>query len=72
MLKTLDRDLQGLGLCILIIAFCLERIAEFKVPRYIEYVDEFQRTASGKIQKHALIGAKEDLTVGCWDRMAAK
>ena len=55
-----------------IIAFCLERIAEFKVPRYIEYVDEFQRTASGKIQKHVLIGAKEDLTVDCWDRMAAK
>jgi len=55
-----------------VIAFCLERIAEFKVPRYIEYVDEFQRTASGKIQKHVLIGAKEDLTVDCWDRMAVK
>jgi crotonobetaine/carnitine-CoA ligase len=55
-----------------IIAFCLERIAEFKVPRYIEYVDEFQRTATGKIQKHALIGAKEDLTVDCYDRMAVK
>jgi crotonobetaine/carnitine-CoA ligase len=55
-----------------VIAFCLERIAEFKVPRYIEYVDEFQRTASGKIQKHALIGAKEDLSVGCYDRMAPK
>ena len=55
-----------------IIVFCLERIAEFKVPRYIEYVDEFQRTASGKIQKHVLIAAKEDLTSDCWDRMAAK
>jgi crotonobetaine/carnitine-CoA ligase len=55
-----------------IIAFCLDRIAEFKVPRYIEYVDEFQRTASGKIQKHALIGAKEDLAAGCFDRMATK
>jgi len=55
-----------------IIAFCLERIAEFKVPRYIEYVDEFQRTASGKIQKHVLIGATEDLTADCYDRMAAK
>jgi crotonobetaine/carnitine-CoA ligase len=55
-----------------VIAFCQERIAEFKVPRYIEYVDEFQRTASGKIQKHILIGAKKDLTVGCYDRMASK
>jgi crotonobetaine/carnitine-CoA ligase len=55
-----------------VIAFCLDRIAEFKVPRYIEYVEEFQRTASGKIQKHILIGAKEDLTADCYDRMAAK
>jgi crotonobetaine/carnitine-CoA ligase len=55
-----------------IIAFCLERIAEFKIPRYIEYVDEFQRTASGKIQKHVLIGAKKDLNAGCYDRMATK
>jgi len=55
-----------------IIAFCLDSIAEFKVPRYIEYVDEFQRTASGKIQKHVLISAKEDLTADCYDRMASK
>ncbi len=55
-----------------IIAYCLDRIAEFKVPRYIEYVDEFPRTASGKIQKHLLIGTKEDLTSDCYDRMAAK
>jgi crotonobetaine/carnitine-CoA ligase len=55
-----------------VIAFCLERIAEFKVPRYIEYVDEFQRTGSGKIQKHVLVDAKEDLTAGCYDRMDAK
>jgi crotonobetaine/carnitine-CoA ligase len=55
-----------------VIAYCLDRIAEFKVPRYIEYVDEFARTASGKIQKHVLIEAKEDLTSDCYDRMAEK
>jgi acyl-CoA synthetase (AMP-forming)/AMP-acid ligase II len=55
-----------------IIAYCLDRIAEFKVPRYIEYVDEFSRTSSGKIQKHVLIGAKEDLASDCYDRMAEK
>jgi crotonobetaine/carnitine-CoA ligase len=55
-----------------IIAFCMERIAEFKVPRYIEYVDEFQRTTTGKIQKHALIDVKESLTADCYDRMTAK
>ena len=55
-----------------IIAYCLDRIAEFKVPRYIEYVEEFQRTPSGKIQKHVLISKKEALTSGCYDRIAAK
>lgn len=53
-----------------IIAFCKDRIAAFKIPRYIEYVDEFQRTATGKIQKHVLIAAKQDLTAGCYDRLA--
>jgi len=55
-----------------IIAYCQSRIAEFKVPRYIEYVDEFPRTGSGKIQKHLLISAKDDLSAGCYDRMSAK
>jgi len=55
-----------------IIAYSLDRIAEFKVPRYIEYVEEFQRTPSGKIQKHVLICKKEALTSGCYDRIAAK
>lgn len=52
-----------------IIAFCEDRIAAFKIPRYIEYVEDFPRTASGKIQKHVLLAAKQDLTAGCFDRM---
>jgi acyl-CoA synthetase (AMP-forming)/AMP-acid ligase II len=55
-----------------IIAYCMERIAEFKVPRYIEYVEDFPRTPSGKIQKHMLISIKKDRTSGCYDRLAAK
>lgn len=51
-----------------IIAFCLEKIAKFKVPRFIEYVGEFPRSASGKIQKNVLTGYKQDLTEGCFDR----
>jgi fatty-acyl-CoA synthase len=31
--------------------FCRERIAHFKVPRYIKFVDEFPMTVTGKIQK---------------------
>lgn len=31
--------------------FCREKIAHFKVPRYIQFVDEFPMTVTGKIQK---------------------
>ncbi|MEN8210696.1 MAG: class I adenylate-forming enzyme family protein [Thermodesulfobacteriota bacterium] len=55
-----------------IIAFCRERIASFKVPRYVEYKKEFSMTPSGKIQKHILLKEKEDLTSGCYDRFANK
>lgn len=51
-----------------IIAYCLEKIAKFKVPRYIEYREEFSRTPSGKVEKHVLIAEKGDLTEGCFDR----
>jgi acyl-coenzyme A synthetase/AMP-(fatty) acid ligase len=51
-----------------IVAFCLERIAKFKVPRYIEYVKEFPKSASEKIQKNILMSQKADLTEGCYDR----
>ncbi|MCP4751017.1 MAG: acyl--CoA ligase [Proteobacteria bacterium] len=52
-----------------IVAFCRDRIASFKVPRYIEYKKEFSLTPSGKIQKHVLLAEKEDLTTGCYDRL---
>jgi fatty-acyl-CoA synthase len=32
-------------------AFCKERIAYFKVPRYIRFVREFPMTVTGKVQK---------------------
>ncbi len=37
-----------------VIAFCQDKLAPFKVPRYIEYMDEFPHTTSGKIAKHEL------------------
>ena len=37
-----------------IIDYCAEEIANFKVPRYVEIVDEFPMTQSGKIQKFRL------------------
>jgi fatty-acyl-CoA synthase len=32
-------------------SFCRGRIAHYKIPRYIRFVDQFPTTASGKVQK---------------------
>jgi fatty-acyl-CoA synthase len=37
-----------------VIAFCKGRIAHFKVPRYVRFVDEFPLTVTGKVQKFKL------------------
>ena len=34
--------------------FCKDRIARYKIPKYIFFVDEFPLTGSGKIQKYKL------------------
>jgi fatty-acyl-CoA synthase len=34
--------------------FCRGKIAHFKVPRYVEVVDEFPMTVTGKVQKFKL------------------
>jgi fatty-acyl-CoA synthase len=35
-------------------AFCRERLAAYKVPASFEHVEDFPRTAAGKVQKHLL------------------
>ena len=37
-----------------LIAFCRERLAHFKCPRVVSFVDALPRTATGKIQKNLL------------------
>ncbi|HYQ56226.1 MAG TPA: AMP-binding protein [Draconibacterium sp.] len=37
-----------------LVDFCRGKIARFKIPKYIFFVDEFPMTASGKIQKYKL------------------
>jgi fatty-acyl-CoA synthase len=32
-------------------AYCRERLAHFKVPRYVLFVEEFPMTVTGKVQK---------------------
>jgi crotonobetaine/carnitine-CoA ligase len=54
-------------------AFCAERLAAFKVPRYIEYrLTDFPRTPSMRIQKEELKRERPDLTAGVWDRERVK
>ena len=37
-----------------VIAWCRDRMANYKVPRFVELIDELPLTASGKVQKTAL------------------
>jgi fatty-acyl-CoA synthase len=34
--------------------FCRDRIARYKIPRYVRFVDGFPMTVTGKIQKHRM------------------
>jgi fatty-acyl-CoA synthase len=34
--------------------FCKDRIAHFKVPRYVRFVDAFPMTVTGKVQKYVM------------------
>jgi fatty-acyl-CoA synthase len=36
-------------------AYCKDRIAHYKVPRYVVFVDEYPTTVTGKVQKFKLI-----------------
>lgn len=46
--------------------WCVERMPRYTVPRYLEFVDELDKTASGKIRKQALRDA--GVTERTWDR----
>jgi crotonobetaine/carnitine-CoA ligase len=52
-----------------IIAWCSERLAEFKVPRFLEYRKQFPKSAIGRIQKNILRQERDDPMVGCYDRV---
>jgi benzoate-CoA ligase len=40
-------------------AFVKDRLAPYKYPRYIEFVDELPKTATGKIQRFRLRASEE-------------
>ena len=54
-----------------VIYWCADRLAYFKVPRYLEFREELPRTPSLRVRKDELRREREDLTSGCFDREAA-
>jgi acyl-coenzyme A synthetase/AMP-(fatty) acid ligase len=50
-----------------IVEFAKQKLAYFKVPRYIEYMDDLPRTPSERIEKHKLIETKDDLRTDSYD-----
>ena len=51
-----------------IVAWCRERLAKFKVPRYVEYREtDFPRTPSMRVKKEEL-KADGALAANAWDR----
>jgi fatty-acyl-CoA synthase len=42
-------------------AYCREKIAYFKIPKYIRFVDEFPMTVTGKLQKFKMRETMQDL-----------
>jgi crotonobetaine/carnitine-CoA ligase len=52
-----------------VVAWCEERLADFKLPRYVEFIDELPRTGPLKVDRPAL--AKRPGQTDCWDRERA-
>ncbi|HVA30935.1 MAG TPA: ATP-dependent acyl-CoA ligase [Gaiellaceae bacterium] len=52
-----------------LIAFCEPRLAYFAIPRYVEFLDAFPLTSSGKVEKYKL--RERGVTGSAWDRERA-
>jgi long-chain acyl-CoA synthetase len=50
-----------------ILEHCRNHLAPFKLPRYMEYVEDFPRTVSLKVSKQALKEGRRDLRAGSFD-----
>ena len=48
-----------------LVAFCVEHMPYYAVPRFFKILDELPRTPSGKVQKGPLRGRAN---TECWDR----
>jgi crotonobetaine/carnitine-CoA ligase len=50
-----------------LIKWCQERLAYFKIPRFIEFRTELPKTPTHRVQKYILKEEKKDLTKDCFD-----
>ena len=50
-----------------ILEHCVGRLARFKIPRYIAFVDSFPKTMSDRVEKKVLIAGVADLRTGSYD-----
>jgi len=48
-------------------AHCAGRLARFKIPRYIAFVDSFPMTMSDRVEKKVLLAGVADLRAGAYD-----
>ena len=51
-----------------LIAFCRERMADFMVPRYLEFKDALPKTPTDRVEKYKL--RQEGINAATWDRLA--
>lgn len=54
-----------------IVEFAARKLARFKLPRYVEYVDRFPLTPSERVAKHELIKGRADLRANSYDMVDA-
>jgi len=51
-----------------IFEWCEQRLARFKVPRFLEFRESLPKTPTHRVEKYKLRQEKKDLTEGCVDR----
>lgn len=50
-----------------ILEHCAGRLARFKIPRYIAFVESFPMTMSDRVEKKVLVAGVADLRTGTYD-----
>lgn len=51
-----------------LLLWCKEKLAYFKIPRYIEWRSSLPKTPTLRVEKYKLKSEKADLVAGCFDR----